>query len=404
MANPDRDAVAAAKHPGWRLALYSLALNLLLTLVKFFLYLLTGSAALLAETIHSLTDVVGTFLVLGGIHLSGKKSAEFPWGLYKAENLAALLSAGFIFLSAYEIGRSILLPSPRGIEHLDTTLAALFLMAIPIFFFSRYERRKALEINSPSLLADAENWRTDLAPLAIVAAGLVGVRFSYVFFDRVAAFVILLLVLKAGYRIARDAVRSLLDASTDRATLDDMISTIKKFPAVSEVVSVKARNSGRFIFADIEVRLALKGLKAAHNIADRIEQEIRQQLPFVEKVSVHYEPAVKDRQRFAVMLADRVGTISEHFGAAPLVALWDIREEDGEIKSLEIIDNPCAVTTKGKGIRLAEFLASKDIDVLFTREDFAGKGPAYVLAEAEIEVRSAEAVTLDELMAMTGNN
>jgi hypothetical protein len=53
---------------------------------------------------------------------------------------------------------------------------------------------------------------------------------------------------------------------------------------------------------------------------------------------------------------------------------------------------------------LAEFLASKDIDVLFTREDFAGKGPAYVLAEAEIEVRSAEAVTLDELMAMTGNN
>jgi cation diffusion facilitator family transporter len=401
MANADRDAIAVAKHPGWRLALYSLALNLLLTLVKFLLYLLTGSAALLAETVHSLTDVVGISLVLGGLHLSAKKSAQFPWGLYKAENLAALLSAGLILLSAYEIARMLIHPAP-AIKHLDITLAALLTMALPIVAFSRYERRKALELNSPSLQADAENWRTDLAPLAIVAAGLVGARFSSPYFDRIAAFIILLLVLKAGYGIARDAVRSLLDASADRKTLEDMADIIRSFHEVAEVVSLKARNSGRYIFAETEVRVTLKRLKEAHVLADRIEDKIRQHLPFVEKVSVHYEPEARQFFKHAAPLANRDGTISDHFGAAPMLAFWTTQAATGSLVSREISDNPFATVDKGKGIRLAEFLVGRKIDFLYTREDFAGKGPAYVLADAGIDVRSVDVTTLDELLISTG--
>jgi len=404
MATPEKDAAVSAKHPGRNLALCSLGLNLLLTLVKFLLYLLTGSAAILAETVHSLTDVVGTSLVIGGIHLSGKKSAQFPWGLYKAENLAALFSAGLILLSAYEIGRIIFQPEAVGMKHLDVTLVMLLCMAVPIFFFSRHERRRALELNSPSLLADAENWRTDLAPLAIVVAGLVGARFSYGLFDRVAAFIILLLVLKAGYRIARDAVRSLLDATIDKTTLDQMSAIIGSFPEVAEIVAVRARNSGRYVFADIEVRIALKGLREAHNVADRIEVELRRRLPIVEKVTVHYEPAVKDRLRHAAMLDDRDGRLSAHFGAAPWIALWDARAADGMVIALEIIQNPCAAAPRSKGIRLAEFLTGKEVDVLYASEDFAGRGPAYVFADAGIVVRATEAENLDELMIISGEN
>ncbi|MDD2309478.1 MAG: cation diffusion facilitator family transporter [Desulfuromonadaceae bacterium] len=399
---PDMDAGNGSQPPadkGKRLAAYSFILNFSLTLVKYLLFLLTGSASLLAETVHSLTDVLGSLLVFGGIYLAGKKSAQFPLGLYKAENLAALLSAGLILLSGYEIGRTILYPTTGGLQHLDATLAILLFMTLPIFLFSRYERRKAQELNSPSLLADAENWRTDLAPLAIVMAGIAGARFSYAYFDRIAAFAVLLLVVKAGYGIARDAVKSLLDASVDKATLEKMSQIVVGFPEVTELVSLTARNSGRYIFANIIVRLSLKRLKAAHGTIDRIDKEIRRLIPFVEKVSVHYEPEAKECLKNAAMLADREGRISDHFGAAPFVALWDKRKADGEVLSREILENPFMATEKGKGIRLAEFLVGMQIDILYTREVFSGKGPAYVFSDAEVEVRTADTATIDELVA-----
>ena len=81
----------------------SLGLNVILTSAQFILYLLTKSAAILAEAIHSLTDVMGILFVIIGIYLSEKKSEKFPWGLYKIENLAAILVGVLIFLSAYEI-------------------------------------------------------------------------------------------------------------------------------------------------------------------------------------------------------------------------------------------------------------------------------------------------------------
>lgn len=68
----------AAADEGKRLAVYSLGLLLSLTIAKYFLYLLTSSAALLAETVHSLCDVVGSLLVLGGISLAEVKSEKFP--------------------------------------------------------------------------------------------------------------------------------------------------------------------------------------------------------------------------------------------------------------------------------------------------------------------------------------
>jgi len=394
----DKNGSQPAAYNGKKLAAYSFILNLSLTLAKYLLFLLTGSASLLAETVHSLADVLGSLLVFGGIYLAGKKSTQFPLGLYKAENLAALLSAGLILLSGYEIGRTILYPATGSLQYLDATLVTLIFMALPIFLFSRYERRKALELNSPSLLADAENWRTDLAPLAIVIVGIAGARVSYAYFDRIAAFAVLLLVVKAGYGIARDAVKSLLDASVDKATLEKMSQTVKTFPEVTELVSLTARNSGRYIFANIIVRLSLKKLKAAHETIDRIEQEIRRLIPFVEKVSVHYEPEVREYLRYAAMLADSDGAISDHFGAAPFVALWEKKTADGALLSREIMENPFSATEKGKGIRLAEFLAGRRIDILYSREVFSGKGPSYVFSDADIEIRPTDAATIGELI------
>jgi cation diffusion facilitator family transporter len=383
---------------GRRLAISSLALNLLLASAKYLLYLYAGSTAVLAEAVHSLTDVVGSLLVLGGIYLSEKKSMQFPWGLYKIENLAAALSAVLIFLSAYEVASMIVRPTHFALRNLDSTMIVLLLMAFPIVLFSRYEAKKAAMINSPSLMADAEHWRTDLAPVVVVTAGIAAARLSFAVADRIAALLVLVLVVRAGYGILKDSMKSLLDASVDNKTVDRMREVIKRFPQVQEPFSIQARNSGRFIFVEISVNLALTRLKEAYEIALNLEREIKGKVPFVERVVVHFEPEKKEFLRYAAPLADREGKISEHFAKAPFIALWGKRISDGAVGSREILVNPFSELEKGKGIRLAEFLVTMNVDVLYTKELFEGKGPEYVFSDAGVEIRKTSAQNLKNLM------
>ena len=101
---------------GKKIALYSTVLNFFLTLAKGGIAVISGSTAILAETIHSLTDVMGSLAVWIGIVISRKKSPTFPWGLYKVENIAAIISAFFILLMAYEVGKNTLLTEARELQ------------------------------------------------------------------------------------------------------------------------------------------------------------------------------------------------------------------------------------------------------------------------------------------------
>jgi predicted Fe-Mo cluster-binding NifX family protein len=202
-------------------------------------------------------------------------------------------------------------------------------------------------------------------------------------------------VLRAGYGILRDSLKSLLDASVDTATLMKIKDITAEFPQVKETVSLHARNSGRFIFVDMVLGLASTTFKDAHAIADDLAAEIERQIPFVERVLIHYKPERKDFRRCAAPLAEKTGTLSEHFGKAPFIALWD-RMADGATSTPEILENPYVDVEKGKGIELAEFLAGRGIDILYTREDFKGKGPERVLSAINIEVRRTGLKTLQE--------
>jgi cation diffusion facilitator family transporter len=391
---PDESILSGGK----RIAVLSLSLNVLLGVAKYLLYLYAGSTAVLAESVHSLTDVVGSLLVIGGISLAEKRARRFPWGLYKVENMASLFLAVLILFSAYEIAAIIYRPSSLAMQNLDRALMALLLMAMPVYLFSRYEVKKAASLNSPTLTADAKHWRTDLAPLAVVAAGILGARFSFAVADKIAAALVLIIVARAGYVILKDSLKSLLDASVDNETLERMREVIRSFAQIEEPFAIQARNSGRFIFVELSVRVSLSRLKEAHDVALDLERDIKAHVPFVERVIVHYEPVEKEYQRYAALLADREGSISEHFGKASFVAFWNKRTADGATISREILENPYSEIEKGKGIKLAEFLVARKVDVLYTRESFEGKGPEYVLADAGVKVRKTGARYLQELI------
>ncbi len=382
---------------GKKIAAYSILLNLILAAGKGMIAIFSGSLAVMAETIHSLTDVLGSVAVWAGIRLSQKKSPDFPWGFYKIENIAAAVSAIFMLIMAYEVAKKALFQDTGTISHLHISVVILSLTALPIFLFGRYEKGKAAELHSPSLAADAQNWMTDLAPLGIVIAGMAGTA-VYAHLDRVAAGVIVVFIVSASYRIIKDSLKSLLDASVDQATIEKIRGIIVAFEDVEEIVSLHARNSGSFIFVHLEIRLSMKKLKEAHDLSDSIEEAIRTEIPFVERVVIHYEPVRKSIVRCAVPLENREGHISEHFGSAPFIAVWEEKASRGPVISQDILENHFIHIEKGKGIKLAEYLVAKKVDILYLKSPFDGKGPAYVFANAETEIQTTKSKLLHDLI------
>jgi len=139
-----------------KIASYSTPLNILVAITKAILAWLSGSSALLADTIHGFSDTLASLLVLVGIWLSKRKSEAFPWGLYKVENFVAIGSAGLIFFVGYEIAQYVF----RGgtaliLAHFYPSIFGLLAILLVITVSSRYEAKKAKVLHSPSLTADA---------------------------------------------------------------------------------------------------------------------------------------------------------------------------------------------------------------------------------------------------------
>jgi cation diffusion facilitator family transporter len=221
------------QNDGRKVAAYSAFFNILLTVIKAVLALISGSTALLSEAIHSLTDVLGNVTVFIGITISRKKSPRFPWGLYKVENIVAIISALFIFLVAYEVVKNTLLTEAKEIVNINTSALVLAIMVIPIYLFVRYEKKKAKQLNSPSLMADAQHWLTDIFSIGVVIAGLLASPF-FPYADKLAALVVIFFVLNVGYRILKNSTKSLLDASVDSETLGKIRNIVNSFTEVEE--------------------------------------------------------------------------------------------------------------------------------------------------------------------------
>ncbi len=357
-----------------RVALFSLLVNAGLVSIKLAVSFLTGSLSIRADAVHSFIDIIGSAAVILGLVISGRKSRGFPYGLYKVENLVAILIAFLLFGTAYEVMHQAIF-SPSEIHEFGVWVLAVAatLVLIP-FLFGRYEVSVGKEFNSPSLVADGKNFRADVLSSAIVFLGLLG-QFLRFPLDRIAAVLVAFFIIRAGWGILVDGMRVLLDASIDRESLDLIRATIEDDPAVVDVKKVMGRNSGRFVFVEAEITLRTASLERAHQISERIEQEIARKVPNVDHTVLHYEPRHAARLRYGIPLADATGPISTHFGEAPYFAIVDIDIVDGKVERSEVVANPHRQVAKGKGIAVAKYLVTFKPDVIATREDLAGKGP-----------------------------
>ena len=385
-----------------KVALLAIGVNLVLFGLKYLFAELSGSMALKAEAIHSLSDVIASSTVFTGLIIAKRKTSAFPYGLYKVENLVSVIVALAIFYAGYEIAGQAVKGSATELQNIWISIAGMVCAMAITYGFSRYEARVGNEINSPSLVADARHIRVDMLANAVVLAGLIS-SFSGFNFDRIAAFIVAFFIAWAGGKILIDGVRVLLDASLDYQTLSLAEKLILDEPRVIEIQNLMGRNSGRYKFIEANIVLKTHDLDKANFIAHRIEANIKKQIKNVDRALIHFEPTQKENLVYAFPLKDASQTqISPHFGEAPYFMLITVRVKDKQAIAHKIIENPFTQVEHGKGILVAEFLNKYSIDEVITKESFEGKGPFYVFSNAAVENFQSERENIEEALKDIG--
>jgi cation diffusion facilitator family transporter len=359
--------------------------NVILFALNLTIAIYSNSLALKAETAHNLLDLVASISVLIGVILSQRKTREFPYGMYKIENVVAVFISLGMFVTGYEIANESLFAPSHTPDVRPIMLAGVVIAAVIPLVFSQYELRPGRALNSPSLIADATEYRAHILSSGMVFAALAG-QLIKLPLDRIAAMVIVIWIGYMGWRTLMDGMRVLLDASLDSSTLNTVRTIILANPAIVRVKSLTGRNSGRYCFIEAEVVLRINDLNLAHGIVSEIEKEIKSEIPHVERVLIHFEPEQHEIIRVAAPLTESISTIAPDFGKAINFGIYEIRLNDSVILQQDIRENPYQTVEKGRGLKIAEWLIDQKVDVVVSREDLSHKGSGFALSASGVKI------------------
>jgi len=336
-------------------ALLSLGLNVFQALIKFLGGLLTGSLSLIGDAIHSLSDATASLIAFLSIKFSEIKNERFPYGLYKLENIGAIVIAFFLLLTAWEIIHRALKGEIKiNFENLPIGIGVTALSLFLSLTLSFLERRAGKRLNSPTLIADSYHTLTDAFGSFLVLVSLSSYYFGFNV-ERYAAIAIALLIAYTAFELLREQIGAILDISADKETVEKIKGIILSFPEVSEVKRLLVRNAGGKVFIDAVITINTDDFIKSHAIADEIERKIMEEVPNVDMVFIHYEPCcVKKRTNVAVLARD--GAVARSFKDVDRIIIFKENEGNPEVIEVKGMDEEC----------IAKELSRRNVDIVIS--------------------------------------
>ncbi len=334
-------------------ALVSLSLNLIQSALKLIGGLLAGSLSLLGESVHSLSDAAASVIAYLSIKFSEKKHRKFPYGLYKLENIGAIVIAFFLMLTAYEIGHRAL--SGEVVidrEHLWVGIGVTVFSLVSSLTLSFLERRAGKRLGSPTLIADSYHTLTDAFGSSLVLISLSAAYFGYNY-DRYFALGVVALILYTAINLLREQVGAILDISADEETVERIRRIILSFPEVESIKRLLVRSAGGKLFIDAEILLRPGSFMRSHAVADEIERRIGSEVENVEMVFIHYEPAREERLRVALFSGDG-STLCRDFKNVKKMYVFEEKRGEPEVTEVDLSSEE----------EVAKLLVRKGIDIV----------------------------------------
>jgi cation diffusion facilitator family transporter len=278
-----------------RSALASVVAAAFLVTLKLVAGLVSGSLGLVAEAVHSGTDLVAALLTFLALRVAVRPpDREHPYGHGKAEHLAALGEGGFLVLASAFIGIQAIVRLVHGARgELDPqwwTFAVLGVVLVVDLSRLVVSRRAARRHGSPALASNALHFASDMVGTVAVLLGLVFARAGTPEADSLAALVVAVLVVVAAVRLMRRNVDVLMDATPEEAEAAAREAIAEAEPGVDlRRLRVRAAAGRNFVEATVAVPPDA-ALGEGHAVADSIEDAVRRTLPGSDVV-VHVEPA-----------------------------------------------------------------------------------------------------------------
>ncbi len=294
--NDDKQQIASRQ---LRLVTYlSILANVFLIAGKLVVGLVTGSLSLLADAVHSVSDMLTDIAVLLGLYFGSKKpDSSHQYGHGKLETLAAVAIAlgllgvglGMIYYAALDIAKDNV-TRPRNL----VLVAAIGAIVVKEVVY-RVTKAVAMKYHCPAALANAWHDRADALSSVAVIVGVVAQKLGLNHGDQVAAIGIGVMVMIVATKLISDCLGELIERAVDQATIDQIQNIIKANGQIRQYHRLRTRAVGREVFLDLHILVDPNlNVAAAHEISQHLETALNEQLTRPVNITIHIEPDIPE--------------------------------------------------------------------------------------------------------------
>ncbi|WP_052045159.1 cation diffusion facilitator family transporter [Caloranaerobacter azorensis] len=277
-----------------RITWITIILNLVLAIGKIIIGFISNSSAILADGIHTVSDIGSSVGIVIGFFIAKKpEDEEHQYGHEKAETIAAFLLSLMLIAVGVKMGISslkLMLCQTVKVPTVIAIWAAAISIVIKELQF-RMVMNVGKKIDSKALIADAWHHRSDALSSIAALLGVIGARMGYPLLDPLAGLVVSIIVVKVGVEFFIHGYNELMDVSIEESKLYEISRNLMKNTDIRNINDIKARKHGSKVYVDIKVCVDPNiTVYMGHSIAEKVEEEVKRSLKNVKDVMVHVNP------------------------------------------------------------------------------------------------------------------
>jgi cation diffusion facilitator family transporter len=270
--------------------------NIILAVIKIVIGFFAASLALVADGVHSLSDLATDIAVLLGLRLGSKAPDQsHPYGHGRAETFSAALIALILIL----VGGAMIYYATMAIARDEVTTPKLAVLIAAIVSITAKEwlyratKKVAVQSHSAALYANAWHHRSDALSSVAVAVGFVSLEFGFGHGDQVAAIAVGMMIIWVGIKVFSDSLRELTESAVDSDTIEHIKNIINDNSSIHQWHKLRTRTVGREVFLDLHILVDPDlSIAAAHEISENLEKALDGQITRPVNITVHIEPDI----------------------------------------------------------------------------------------------------------------
>ncbi|MGC8573057.1 MAG: cation diffusion facilitator family transporter [Caldisphaera sp.] len=349
---------------------------IILAISKILLGITFASLIIFADGIHNIADSLTGFVVYIGLFFAEKyPSDKYPFGLYKAENLASLFVAVAIAYAGFDIIMQSVFTKEGKISMPMLLISVELVSALVTYWLTRYL------LSTPGIKLDAINaegvhsLQDALTSIAVII-GIIGEWFNIIYLPEIIGIGIGGYILLQSYQIGKDSVLTLLDRGDEKAT-ENIRKIVLSIENVIGVHEIKVRKAGPFLFVAMHLEAPPAfSVKDADKLADIVEEKLRKEIPSLLYVSIHIEPGSYTGKWKLAIFEDENSMVADSIEKIKRIKI--LSTPDMNIES--IIDN--INLARGNVSNVSQMLRDKGVNAII----YAGNESLLALKAYGIEV------------------